>query len=178
MSNLYDDARHYFILQGILILCGIVSVSVGKCECEKKRCMLDIFFSLSGTLIGVSMPTPDAAAALVVPVILPLFVFAGFFINAKFVQLIIRVQTHDSYCLFRTIPNWLIWLKYISWLYYGNEMALINQWKDVTSIDCGTASADACFKNGTDVLNYYGFKEVGEMQSKLSRVIIRKCLLE
>ncbi|CAF0826300.1 unnamed protein product [Adineta ricciae] len=122
MANLYDNTQHYFILQGILILCGIVSVSVG-------------------TLIGVSMPTPDAAAALIVPVVLPLFVFAGFFINAK------------------TIPNWLIWLKYISWLYYGNEMGLINQWKDVTSIDCGTAPADACFKNGTDVLNYYGFKE-------------------
>lgn len=106
------------------------------------------------------MPTPEAAAALVVPVVLPLLVFAGFFINAKFVSIIMHIQTHHSYCLFRTIPNWLIWIKYLSWLYYSNEMALVNQWKDVASLDCGTASVDACFKNGTDVLNYYGFKEV------------------
>ena len=32
------------------------------------------------------MPTPDAAVALVVPVVIPLLVFAGFFINAKYVR--------------------------------------------------------------------------------------------
>ncbi|UJR27397.1 hypothetical protein I4U23_008687 [Adineta vaga] len=121
MANLYDNARRYFILQGILILCGSVSVSVG-------------------TLIGVLMPTPEAAGALVVPVVLPLLVFAGFFISAK------------------TIPNWLVWIKYISWLYYSNEMALVNQWEDVTSLDCDVSANSTCFKNGTDVLNYYGFK--------------------
>jgi ABC-type multidrug transport system permease subunit len=30
MANLYDNVRRYFILQGILILTGIVAVSVGK----------------------------------------------------------------------------------------------------------------------------------------------------
>ena len=30
MANLYDNVRRYFILQGLLILCGVVSVSVGK----------------------------------------------------------------------------------------------------------------------------------------------------
>ena len=60
----------------------------------------------------------------------------------------------------RTIPNWLIWIKYISWLYYTNEMALINQWEDVTSLECNTNSNMTCFKNGTDIINYYSFSIV------------------
>ncbi|CAF0935940.1 unnamed protein product [Rotaria sp. Silwood1] len=122
MTNLYNNVRRYFILQGILILCGVVASS-------------------AGALIGVSVPSPDAAAALVVPVVIPLLVFAGFFINTK------------------TIPNWLIWIKYLSWLYYSNEMALINQWEDVQSLECDQASNSTCFHNGDDVLNYYGFQK-------------------
>lgn len=30
MANLYNNVRRYFVLQGILILCGAVGVSVGK----------------------------------------------------------------------------------------------------------------------------------------------------
>lgn len=44
MANLYDSAQHYIILQGILILAGIVAVSVGKCEHEKKdTCLIYCF---------------------------------------------------------------------------------------------------------------------------------------
>jgi hypothetical protein len=67
------------------------------------------------------------------------------------------------YCLSRTVPNWLIWLKYLSWLYYSNEMGLINQWKDVTSLECNQNGNLTCFRNGTDVLNYYGFEQVSKM---------------
>jgi len=44
--------------------------------------MSDIYFSL-GTFIGTATPTPEAASALVVPLIIPLLVFAGFFISSK-----------------------------------------------------------------------------------------------
>ncbi|CAF4991593.1 unnamed protein product, partial [Rotaria socialis] len=97
MVNLYEDASRYFILVGIIILCAFVANSMGA-------------------LIGVSMPSPEAASAIVIPIVIPLMVFAGFFLSAK------------------TIPNWLIWIKYLSWLYYSNEMALINQWEDVKSL--------------------------------------------
>ena len=40
-------------------------------------------FYFQGSVIGVAAPSPDAAAALVVPVILPLLIFAGFFINSR-----------------------------------------------------------------------------------------------
>lgn len=29
------------------------------------------------------------------------------------------------------MPDWLVWIQYISWFYYGNEALTINQWKDV-----------------------------------------------
>jgi hypothetical protein len=47
--------------------------------------MLELSVSLSceGAVIGLSFPTPEAASALVVPVLLPLLVFAGFFISTK-----------------------------------------------------------------------------------------------
>ena len=39
-------------------------------------------------------------------------------------------------------------------------MGLINQWEDVTSIDCTQVGNGTCYRNGTDVLDYYGFKTV------------------
>jgi hypothetical protein len=42
--------------------------------------------------------------------------------------------------LSRTVPDYFIWLRYISWIGYGNEILLINQWDGVTGITC---------KNGT-----------------------------
>jgi len=37
MTNLYDNARHYFILQGILILCSMVSLAVGEFKFKKLK---------------------------------------------------------------------------------------------------------------------------------------------
>lgn len=34
----------------------------------------------------------------------------------------------------RSIPDYLVWMKYISWFSYGNEMMVINQWEDVSTI--------------------------------------------
>ncbi len=44
---------------------------------------LNLYLFCEGAVIGLSLPTPEAAAALVVPLILPLLVFAGFFISTK-----------------------------------------------------------------------------------------------
>ena len=35
---------------------------------------------------------------------------------------------------FRTIPDWLSWLQYISWFNYGFEAMNINQWKGYGNI--------------------------------------------
>ncbi len=83
MTNLYDNVQRYFILQGILILCSTVALSVGKLNGVEKICSITNIFCLLGSLIGVAAPTPDAAAALVVPMVIPLLVFGGFFISIK-----------------------------------------------------------------------------------------------
>ncbi|CAF1073260.1 unnamed protein product [Adineta steineri] len=122
MANLYNSARRFFILQGILLLCMLVSMSVG-------------------TLIGVSSPTPTVASALVVPILIPLLVASGFYIKTN------------------SIPKWLIWLHYISWPYYTDELLSINQWADVKSFDCNPMGNTTCLRNGDDVLAYYNFKK-------------------
>ena len=83
MTNLYDNARRYFILQGILILCSTVALSVGKLNRAEKICSLRNIFCFLGSLIGVAAPTPEAAATLVVPCVIPLLVFGGVFYKYK-----------------------------------------------------------------------------------------------
>lgn len=47
----------------------------------------------------------------------------------------------------------------MSWFRYGNEALLINQWKDVETIEC-TRSNSTCPKSGRMVLQIYNFKQV------------------
>jgi hypothetical protein len=39
-------------------------------------------------------------------------------------------------------------------------MALINQWKDVTSLECNQVGNATCFQTGNDIIAYYGFDKV------------------
>lgn len=39
-------------------------------------------------------------------------------------------------------------------------MGVINQWEDVTYLECNTSGNTTCFKNGLDIINYYGFSQV------------------
>jgi hypothetical protein len=39
-------------------------------------------------------------------------------------------------------------------------MAQINQWEDVTSLECNSTGNSTCFHNGNDVISYYGFEKV------------------
>ncbi|XP_025016852.1 protein white isoform X3 [Tetranychus urticae] len=95
------------------------------------------------------------------PLISPLALLGGAFLNN------------------RTIPKWINWIKYFSWFYYSNEILTVNQWRDVTHIDCdyetpvpssiaGVLSAvsngtiptgQGCLVNGKQVIASVGFKE-------------------
>ncbi len=39
-------------------------------------------------------------------------------------------------------------------------MAQINQWEDVTSLECDQTGNSTCFQTGNDIINYYGFSTV------------------
>lgn len=69
-------------------------------------------------MISCMSSSTKMAIALSSPMILPLLLFGGFFIN-------------DS-----SIPTIFIVFKYISWFHYGNEAMVISQWKNVHNITC------------------------------------------
>lgn len=65
-----------------------------------------------GYLISALAPTFEAANAIAPPLMVPLLLFGGFFLQS------------DS------VPPWFLWLKYISWFYYGAENLYVAQWRE------------------------------------------------
>ena len=57
----------------------------------------------------------------------------------------------------RTVPVYFIWLKYLSWLGYGNEILVINQWDNIRNITC---DREPCISNGTQIISYLNMKQV------------------
>lgn len=101
-----------------------------------------------GTFISIIAGNIDAALALVVPILMPLLIFSGFFLN------------NDS------TPVFFLWIKYISWMFYCNESINIVVWKNTGTIPCSTAMANStcagrnCFDDGYAVLDFLSFSEV------------------
>ena len=62
MANLYASAKRFFIFTGIIILASFASVGLGS-------------------VISVISDTPEQAQAIQIPIILPLMIFGGFFLN-------------------------------------------------------------------------------------------------
>ncbi|KAH7645763.1 protein white isoform X1 [Dermatophagoides farinae] len=73
-----------------------------------------------GYMISCLSSSTKMAIALSSPLILPLLLFGGFFINNS------------------TIPVYFKLFKYISWFYYGNEALIITQWINIENITCTT----------------------------------------
>jgi ABC-type multidrug transport system permease subunit len=94
-----------------------------------------------GGLISAIAPSVNVALAIAGPILVPLMIFSGFFLN------------NDS------VPDYFIWLQYLSWLGYTNEILVVNQWEGVDSIECG-ANATRCFNNGQDVIDSLKMKNV------------------
>lgn len=120
MCNLTNDGAKYIICCVIIILVANVSVSFGE-------------------FISATSPSPNVALALSGPILVPLMIFSGFFLNNA------------------SVPAYFIWLKYLSWLNYANELLLINQWDGVTNITCSTVST-RCLTTGEQVLNTLDMK--------------------
>ena len=92
-------------------------------------------------------PTFELTLVLGPTLIIPLMLLGGLFVNAG------------------TIPASMEWLKYFSWVMFGNDALLINQWEGVTDIQypcqAGTGGLAAnCTITGEDVLAKMHFSKV------------------
>ncbi len=64
-----------------------------------------------------------------------------------------------------SVPIYFIWIKYISWFYYGNEALMINQWQNIDHIGCHNVTksnfgnATSCLPNGKAVIETLSFNE-------------------
>lgn len=86
------------------------------------------------------------ASALSAPLIIPMLLFGGFFLNNG------------------TVPVYFEWLSHISWFMYGNEALSINQWSGlvINNPACSDNSTipAGVFCSGEDVLNQLNFNQV------------------
>ncbi|XP_041367140.1 protein white-like [Gigantopelta aegis] len=79
------------------------------------------------------------------PLMVPLMLFGGFLIS-------------DG-----SIPVYFIWMKYVSWFKFANELLIIIQWKDVTHIDCpqnvSAVTGRGCYANGSSIIKDMDYNE-------------------
>ena len=122
MSNLNNDPIRFMFCCLTLVLVANSAVSFGS-------------------FISASAPSVNAALALSAPILVPLMIFSGYFLNNK------------------SIPVFFTWLKYISWLGYANEVLIVNQWDNIESIQCDRNST-CIFKTGDDVIKYLNMDKV------------------
>lgn len=74
----------------------------------------------AGYFVSCVASTPQVALAISAPMIIPVLLFGGFFLQNG------------------SVPVYLDWLRYLSWFMYGNEALSINQWYGVefNNTDC------------------------------------------
>lgn len=88
----------------------------------------------------------DIALSVGSPVLVPIQLVGGFFLNTK------------------SIAKGLVWLQYLSWFQYGFDLLVVNQWRGAVKLDCikDNGSDDPlarsfCFKNGAQVMHFVNF---------------------
>jgi ABC-type transport system involved in multi-copper enzyme maturation permease subunit len=86
---------------------------------KKKHGLINYFFNI-GYFVSCIASTPQVALAISAPMVIPVLLFGGFFLQNG------------------SVPNYLNWISYLSWFMYGNEALSINQWYGVefNNTDC------------------------------------------
>nr|UOU03362.1 ATP-binding cassette subfamily G-like 11-2 [Brachionus rubens] len=93
-----------------------------------------------GQFISAVAPKNATGTDLAAPLTVPLIIFCGYFLNNE------------------SIPKYFLWLKYLSWFSYANEILIINQWEGVKNITCDT-DPTFCFHEGESVIDYLNMKK-------------------
>jgi hypothetical protein len=131
-------------------------------------------------MLTALLPNPSAAILIGVALMIPLTAFAGFFLNYKLIAFYVLSKIYIillySFASYRSVAEYFVWIRYLSWLSYGTESLFINQWNGIDYIECknNTISSLCLNNNGADVLNYYAMDKVG---SYLPFVIVEKSLV-
>lgn len=112
-----------------------------------------------GYLVACSHCAVDVVISIAGLVFSPLYLIAGFFIDTE------------------TIPLYFLWLKYISWFTYANEMLMLGQWSSVHNITCDLFVSDGnstytCFQNGQEVLQQLSMADGDFWLDALALVIL------
>ncbi|CAG2176027.1 unnamed protein product [Oppiella nova] len=96
-----------------------------------------------GYFISAINKTMMGALAMFTPMVMPMMLFGGLFLNSG------------------NMPGWLSWIQYLSFIHYGYESLVVNQWKDIDYIPClnNSESSGQCYANGLAVIEDNGFKE-------------------
>ncbi|KAK7066131.1 ATPase activity protein [Halocaridina rubra] len=121
MVGLNPLAERFFIAMGVLVVLANTVVSFG--------------FMLSCVAKDINV-----GLGITAPLLVPLMLFGGFFLNAN------------------TVPDYFIWIKYISWFNYGNEAFNINQWTGVSDIACNNGTL-FCMTTGEEVIERFGYED-------------------
>ncbi|XP_054719148.1 protein white-like [Uloborus diversus] len=94
-----------------------------------------------GYMISCLANTLNIALSISTPLLMPLLLFGGFYLNNA------------------SVPDYFIWIKYISWFYYGNEALCINQWSSITNITCPENPLAPCMSTGETVIASLNFEK-------------------
>lgn len=89
-----------------------------------------------GYMVSCISSSLNIALSIGTPLLMPLLLFGGFYLNNA------------------SVPVYFIWIKYISWFYYGYESLIINQWSTISNETCAT---DQICPNGKDVVKSLNF---------------------
>ncbi|XP_045170126.2 protein white-like isoform X2 [Mercenaria mercenaria] len=98
-----------------------------------------------GYIVSTAANSVSTALAIAPPCMIPLLMFGGFFLNSE------------------SIPVYFIWLEYLSWFKYANELISVNQWENIDSIECegnstSSSSQSLClYRSGDQVIKYLNF---------------------
>jgi len=58
-----------------------------------------------------------------------------------------------------SIPNYFVWLRYLSWYSYAFETIMISQWENVNNIHCEYNST-FCYQDGEQVISFLKLEKV------------------
>uniref|UniRef100_H2Z0C7 ABC transporter domain-containing protein n=1 Tax=Ciona savignyi TaxID=51511 RepID=H2Z0C7_CIOSA len=94
-----------------------------------------------GYMLSCTTRNPQTALIVTPAILMPMFLFSGIFLRSG------------------NVPDFLGWLRYLSWFYYGFEILTRNQWIGVDSIVCPqsnmTFNKVMCLTDGRSVMAAY-----------------------